>query len=714
MQTLDPDIRGRLTAARLPVLPQVLLRIMAVCESDDAGTSALAELLGSDAALSARVLQIATSSAYYRGDSPVGLERALATIGMDMLRTLLITESVYQSFSRVLPDRVDLRGFWKHSLATAIASRELAGRLGHPHADEAYLAGLLHDIGRLALLSAAPNEYVVNFFHQDDLGLCAVEERTLRTNHTEVGAWLIERFGLDSFIADAILYHHEPMARLRDAHPLVRCVALADLVVRNDNDIAMARFGEQAGIAHDELVAIQQTVAREVVRVAECLGIDLSSVDAIAPPPEADRRASAHDEAADKLREQMRDLTLVSHAATAFTRRDEHDGCVGAITDAAMVIFELEAGLTMTADHERGVLVAHAPRGAGQRIAGFAIPLAGNGPLALASRKTDIAHITQAADASIGEAQLLRFFGTDRLVGVPLMGGGRCHGMLVGALSERQLPQLIQREPMLRAFGSQAGAALASVAGAQEPGPSARGISADFRLASKKMAHEVNNPLSIIRNYLAVLEQKLGGHKDVDSELGIMAEEIDRIDKLIHRFANPEADESEAAVSVNACIRHVVQLFRASESLREAIDIGCTEAPQEVVAAIDRHSLQQILVNLIKNAIEAMPGGGRIMVRHHGAVRRNGAPFTRLEIVDNGPGIPASMQSELFQRGGSTKGGQRGFGLTIVHELVNKAGGAIVFHSDANGTRFEIVLPAPAPASSAATADVRQPTQDGG
>src|SRR5437879_2045499 len=113
MQTLDPDIRGRLTAARLPVLPQVLLRIMAVCESDDAGTSVLAELLGSDAALSARVLQIATSSAYYRGDSPVGLERALATIGMDMLRTLLITESVYQSFSRVLPDRVDLRGFWK-------------------------------------------------------------------------------------------------------------------------------------------------------------------------------------------------------------------------------------------------------------------------------------------------------------------------------------------------------------------------------------------------------------------------------------------------------------------------------------------------------------------------------------------------------------------------------------------------------------------------
>jgi signal transduction histidine kinase len=110
-----------------------------------------------------------------------------------------------------------------------------------------------------------------------------------------------------------------------------------------------------------------------------------------------------------------------------------------------------------------------------------------------------------------------------------------------------------------------------------------------------------------------------------------------------------------------------------------------------------------------------MPGGGRIMVRHHGAVKRNGAPFTRLEIVDNGPGIPASMQSELFQRGGSTKGGQRGFGLTIVHELVNKAGGTIVFHSDANGTRFEIMLPAALPASSAIAAQARhQPTQDGG
>jgi putative nucleotidyltransferase with HDIG domain len=704
MQTLDPDIRGRLATARLPVLPQVLLRIMAHCESEHAGTASLAELLGSDAALSARVLQIATSSAYYRGTHPVSLERALATIGVDMLRTLLITESVYQSFSQVLPDRVDLRGFWRHSLAAAVAARELSARLGQVHGEEAYLAGLLHDVGRLALLSAAPEEYVVNFFHEDDFGLCAVEERTLHTNHAEAGAWLIERFGLDSFIADAVLYHHEPFARLKDAHPLVRCVALADLLVQQEDDTGLARIGQQAGIAPEVLATVQQSVRREVVRVADLLGIDLSDADRIAPPPESVRRTTVQDAAAVRLREQMRDMTLVSQAAQAFTRHDDRERCISAITDAAMVIFEWRAGMTMTVDRERGVLVAHAPRGAGQRIAGFTIALAGDSPLAHGASKSEIVHLAQAMESSVGEAQLLRFFEADRLIAVPLATHGTCLGMLVGALSDSQLPGLLQRESMLRAFGNHAAGALAALAddalpGAGEATPGAS--QAEFRLASRKLAHEVNNPLAIVRNYLAVLERKLGDRDGIDAELGIVAEEIDRIDRLVNDFANPQAAPADATVGVNDCARHVVQLFRASESLRSSIDIAFVEAPQEVVAAIDRHSLQQILVNLVKNAIEAMPAGGRIAVRHHGAVKRNGATFARLEIVDNGPGIPASMQTELFQRGSSTKGSQRGFGLTIVHELVTRAGGTIVFHSDASGTRFEIVLPAAPPEAAA-------------
>ena len=81
----------------------------------------------------------------------------------------------------------------------------------------AYLAGLLHNVGRLALLATAPKEYAFNFTARDDEDLCAVEQRTLQITHTEAGAWLIERWQLDSFLADSVLYHHEPLARLEAA-----------------------------------------------------------------------------------------------------------------------------------------------------------------------------------------------------------------------------------------------------------------------------------------------------------------------------------------------------------------------------------------------------------------------------------------------------------------------------------------------------------------
>jgi HD-like signal output (HDOD) protein len=84
-----------------------------------------------------------------------------------------------------------------------VLARDIARRLEYSHLEEAYLAGLLHNVGRLALLAAAPKEYTFNFMARDDEDLCAVEQRTLQITHSEAGAWLIERWQLDSFLADA-------------------------------------------------------------------------------------------------------------------------------------------------------------------------------------------------------------------------------------------------------------------------------------------------------------------------------------------------------------------------------------------------------------------------------------------------------------------------------------------------------------------------------
>jgi HD-like signal output (HDOD) protein len=236
MHQPDHDIRNRLLIARLPAMPQILIKLIELLQTDDAGMPELADLIAKDAGMTGKILAVANSSAYQRGNRSVGLEQSLVSLGTDMIKTLVISESVFQTFNNFPHSGgTDLRAFWKHALGAAVVARDAARLMDYAHVEEAYLAGLLHNVGRLALLATAPREYATNFLARDDADLCAIEQRTLQITHTEAGAWLIERWNLDSFLADSVLYHHEPLARLESSHPLIRIVRLAHLLCCHDD-----------------------------------------------------------------------------------------------------------------------------------------------------------------------------------------------------------------------------------------------------------------------------------------------------------------------------------------------------------------------------------------------------------------------------------------------------------------------------------------------
>ncbi|MGB9108128.1 MAG: HDOD domain-containing protein, partial [Telluria sp.] len=218
-------------------MPQILIKLLAHLQADDLGMPELAALVAKDAGMTGKILSVANSSAYHRGGRQPNLEQAMVSLGTDMIKTLVISDSVFQTFNS-FPNSgaTDLRAFWKQSLTAAVLARELARHLNYSQPEEAYLAGLLHNVGRLALLATAPREYGFNFSARDDEDLCAVEQRTLQITHAEAGAWLIERWQLDSFLADAVLYHHEPGSRLEGAHPLVRIVRAAHLLSGHADD----------------------------------------------------------------------------------------------------------------------------------------------------------------------------------------------------------------------------------------------------------------------------------------------------------------------------------------------------------------------------------------------------------------------------------------------------------------------------------------------
>src|SRR5476651_601717 len=679
MHQSDHDIRNRLLIARLPAMPQILIKLIEHLQADDAGMPELAALIAKDAGMTSKILTVANSSAYHRNGRTTGLEQSLVALGTDMIKTLVISESVFQTFNSFPhSNSTDLRGFWKNSLTTAVIARDIARKMDYPHVEEAYLAGLLHNVGRLALLATAPKEYAFNFMARDDEDLCAVEQRTLQITHAEAGAWLIERWHLDSFLADSVLYHHEPVARLESAHPLIRYVRLAHLLSSHrDEELAIEDSSRLCGLDGDELEQIINAAARQVQKSAEYLGIDLTGADDIVTPPAY--APPLVDPVQQRLSEEVRNMVLVSEMGQTFARQQGEGNLLESMTRSARILFDFDTTVVLLENPSGHALMGSA---AGeqqqQRLAEFSIPLTRGGVVAEAAMERKLAYVSRDAQA-------------------------------LGGAASWQMSGFQKRERFLQSFGTQAAQALETAM--SERGHAKRQlahVAEEYREASRRVVHEVNNPLSIIKNYLSVLDSKLARREPVVGEMSILNEEIDRVGQLISGLADLQPTEASRVTDVARVVDDVLRLFRATDFVPASVQIvvRMQEAPAEIDG--DADILKQILVNLIKNAVEALPGGGKIEISNRGHVNRDRRLYLELVVSDSGPGLSAEVLANLFSAVRSAKeGAHHGIGLSIVHSLVKKMQGLITCRSGKTGTTFEILLPARGSTSQVANVPTR-------
>ncbi|QGZ43094.1 HD-like signal output (HDOD) protein [Pseudoduganella flava] len=682
-------------------MPQILIKLIEMLQADEAGMPELAALIAQDAGMTGKILSVAYSSAY-RVNRTAGLEQALVSLGTDMIKTLVISESVFQTFNNFPHSgSADLRAFWKHSLGAAVVARDVARMMEYPHVEEAYLAGLLHNVGRLALLATAPREYANNFMARDDEELCAVEQRTLQITHTEAGAWLVERWNLDSFLADSVLYHHEPVARLAAAHPLIRIVRLAHLLVYHpDLGAAIDTAAEFCGVAPRDLDAVLKAAARQVQKSAEYLGIDLAGADDIVALP-AQMPAPPVDPVQARLQEEVRNMVLVTEMGQTFARQQGETAMLEAVTRSARILFDLGTTVILLEDPTGQALVGAAAGEHQQRLAEFSIPLGRHGAAgsaiagAAANRKLTL--LTRGTQPlGIAEEQLFRILGTEAMACLPLVAGQRCFGVLVGGVAAWQLPAIGKREGFMQAFGKEAAAALeTAIAERSRARRQITHVAEEYREASRRVVHEVNNPLSIIKNYLSVLDAKLARREPVVAEMSILNEEIDRVGQLINGLADLQPTDTTRVTNIARVVDDVLRLFRATDFIPASVQVlvRMQDDPNEIDG--DADLLKQILVNLVKNSIEALEGGGRIEIANRGHVNRDRKLYVELVVADTGPGLAPEVLANLFAQVPSKKEGKHhGLGLSIVHDLVKKLNGLITCRSGKDGTSFEILLPA--------------------
>ena len=211
------------------------------------------------------------------------------------------------------------------------------------------------------------------------------------------------------------------------------------------------------------------------------------------------------------------------------------------------------------------------------------------------------------------------------------------------------------------------------------------------------VAHEIRNPLTAIKARLYTLGRALkptGGNEDVTA----ITKEVDRLERIVRDvlgYARP-ADPARDPVELSAWLREFAA-FAEPEVSAHGITLSCTSTTT-AVARVDANQLRQVMLNLVRNAREALDRrSGRIEValhREQTALQGRRQEVAVLTVTDNGPGIPLEIQSRLFDPFFTTKAAGTGLGLSIVARLVENHGGEIAFQSaPGSGTRFVVRLP---------------------
>ncbi len=209
----------------LPPFRPVVARLLGELSGEPSGFRRIRMLVSEDPALAAQVLRLANSALFGRRGTVNDLLSALAMIGLDRLRALVLTYGVRHLF-RPLARLPQARAIWRHSLATAILAADLALDQDGDMM-ECYTAGLLHDLGRLALLASAPEPYSILLEQACGAAHCLELERELFGQpHPEAGARAMRRYGLPEPLSEAArLHHHADPLELSRTNPEAALVA---------------------------------------------------------------------------------------------------------------------------------------------------------------------------------------------------------------------------------------------------------------------------------------------------------------------------------------------------------------------------------------------------------------------------------------------------------------------------------------------------------
>lgn len=571
--------------------------------------------------------------------------------GLDIYRLKNIAMSAATDHLRQQVDSWPEERWWQAQQCAQL-SRILAEKTDYPSPDEAWLAGLLINLPAFAFDASSDPQQA-----------------------RSVAQAILDRLPLRTFLPDTLRYLDEPVPRLIDAAPLVQCVVFAQRLIQSSSNKALSKSDIDLADALFSTSIIDQKALRDMLSKAEAATNTLYSDF---------KNTQATDIALDLIR--FNQLELAASAP--------HSNCEAAILSLANMLASqasLAAPIYLRWNKRSSFLEA---RKLGTiEAAPISIRVEGSKTAAvraLLTRSAVVVLESTDCNAAVLDLQLIRQADADGLVAIPV-GEGDSLGVLLVCGSASAISAVAAMPKHFTRMGE-----LASRIPTQNLVTEAANQNADELPGRiRRAAHEVNNPLGIIKNYLAILKIKLGDDAPIADELRIIHEELDRIVRIVRSLSHDDAkhvDVTEIS-DINAQIQDLIKVTQPTWHSK-GIEVTSRLSPDLPQLSNGGDKLKQIVLNLLLNAIEATPAGGNVRIETAELANHRHQRFIEILVADSGPGIPPEVIDHIFDPLDTSKGDEHaGLGLSIVKSLTESMQGCITFKTSASGTTFQISLP---------------------
>ncbi|MDP9174277.1 MAG: HDOD domain-containing protein [Planctomycetota bacterium] len=728
---------------QLPTLPAVAMQVIHATADDQSSASDVISLISSDVSLTARVLQLVRRADLGVRSEVNTVERAVVLLGFEAIRSAVLALSIFESFSQPSgPNHVFSREeFWKHSLAVACcaevlaeAKGDVAGREGSLGSAEAFVCGLLHDLGKVALDAILPKSFarVVEAAELLRGNIADIERSIIGLDHLVVGKRLAERWDLPLVIRECIWLH----GQLPEALPptvkfprMVNLVTLADLIVREQHLGYSGNY--QFNIGRDRLIAAigltRETADAAIQKLVERIESRAHALQL--------SQASTQELYQQALARANQELGRVSGQLAQKNRRL----AVRAKFFDALSTFQSE----LRPDSPPQIVLQAIGQTAASVLGGSSVgafslmPTQDFAEVLLFDAQGDVFDTTlvdcdkRPSARETGEGPVLRAgdeldwllaaisprLSGDHRFWISLEAEGACVGGVVWGAAPGESQRLSPQIQELSAIAGGWALALRTAQIREEAKALAEQLAETNRrlqsaqsevLRSKMMttvgemaagaAHEMNNPLAVISGRSQLLAAQLADpkHKAMAHLIHDQSHRLSEIITELMDFASPVPPQPSECDPADLVDRAMHDAKQHTDPADRTIEITMGDVP---MVWVDAMQVSAALTEVIDNALLATePSGGQITV--HGAFDPHSSRVA-ITIADNGCGMEEETLRRAFDPFFSNKpaGRRRGMGLPKALRWIESSGGSMRLESrPQQGTRTLILLPATPPA----------------